>query len=76
MALNYHNHSFHKKTYNLHHYRKRLLTLIMLSMDISYFENSVDPDQLASRKPADQELRCFLSVCKCMHVKTKIMKFK
>ena len=30
-------------------------------------ENSVDPDQLASQKPADQEPRCFSLVLK-MHV--------
>ena len=27
--------------------------------DISCYENSVDPDQLASDKPADQGLLCF-----------------
>ena len=31
--------------------------------DISYFENSVDPDQLASEKPADQDRHCFHSAC-------------
>ena len=31
----------------------------MVNSDISCFENSVDPDQLASRKPADQDLYCF-----------------
>ena len=35
------------------------LTLTMLSPDISCFENSVDPDQLASEKPADQDQHCF-----------------
>ena len=24
-----------------------------------FFENSIDPDQLASEKPADQDQRCF-----------------
>ena len=29
-------------------------------------ENSVDPDQLASEKPADLDLRCFqLEMCQC-----------
>ena len=36
---------------------------------ISQFENSVDPDQLASVKPADQEPRCFPSVAGLMHDK-------
>ena len=31
------------------------LTLIMLNIDVSSFENSVDPDKLASEKPADQD---------------------
>ena len=31
----------------------------MLIQDISRFENSVDPFQLASEKPADQNLHCF-----------------
>ena len=31
----------------------------MLDQDISCFENSVDPDQLASQKPADQDLLYF-----------------
>ena len=31
----------------------------MLNLDISCFENSVDQDQLASKKPADQDLHCF-----------------
>ena len=33
------------------------LSLIMVDLDISWVENSVDPDQLAS---ADQDLYCFL----------------
>ena len=36
----------------------------MLIQDMSCFENSVDPDQLASEKPADQDLHCFLTACK------------
>ena len=28
-------------------------------LNISCFENSVDPDQLASQKPADQDPHCF-----------------
>ena len=31
----------------------------MFNLDTSCCENSVDPDQLASEKPADQELHCF-----------------
>ena len=31
----------------------------MLNSDISCFENSVDPDQLASEKQADEDLHCF-----------------
>ena len=31
----------------------------MLKMDIGCFENSVDPDQLASEKLADQDSYCF-----------------
>ena len=30
----------------------------MLSPDISFFENIVDQDQLASQKPADHDLQC------------------
>ena len=33
---------------------------IMLNRDMFCLENSVDPDQLASEKPADQDLHCFL----------------
>ena len=37
------------------------LALTMLNQDIPRFrfENSADPDQLASQKPADQDLHCF-----------------
>ena len=34
--------------------------------DILFRENSVDSDQLASRKPADQDLHCFM--CMAMNV--------
>ena len=34
--------------------------MTMLKADISRFENSIDPDQLASQKPADQDPHCFL----------------
>ena len=34
-------------------------TLTMLKADISSFENGVDLDQLASKKPADRDLLCF-----------------
>ena len=36
--------------------QRNILTLTMLSLDISGFEKSVDPDQLASKKPTDQDL--------------------
>ena len=35
------------------------LTLTLRYRDISWFENSEDPDQLASEKPAAQDLHCF-----------------
>ena len=35
------------------------LTLTMLNLDVPCFENSVDPDQLASEKPADHTPHCF-----------------
>ena len=35
------------------------LTPTMLIVDISRFENCVDPDQLASERSADQHLYCF-----------------
>ena len=38
----------------------------MLNPDIFCFENSVDPDQLASEKPADQDPHSFHSACKYM----------
>ena len=38
----------------------------MSNPDIPGFENSVDPDQLASKKPADQDPHCFHSACKYM----------
>ena len=42
---------------------QELLTLNMLSPDISCLENSVDPDHLASEKPADQDPHYF-PLCK------------
>ena len=36
-----------------------MLTLNTLNLNISCFKNSVDLDQLASKKPADQDLHCF-----------------
>ena len=36
----------------------------MLGWNISCFENSVDPDQLASKQQADQDLVFFYSACK------------
>ena len=35
----------------------------MLNPEISVFENNVDPDQLASEKPADQDPHCIYSAC-------------
>ena len=32
---------------------------LMPTIEISCFENSADPDQLASKKPTDQEPHCF-----------------
>ena len=34
------------------------LTLVLLNPDIPSFANSVDPDQLASKKPTDLDLHC------------------
>ena len=34
-------------------------TIIIKHFHISRVENSVDPDQLASQKPADLDLHCF-----------------
>ena len=55
------------------------LTLTMFNLDRSCFENSMDSDQLASQKPADQDLNCFafyldnkcyqLESCKCIEYK-------
>ena len=36
-----------------------LLILTKLDPDISGLEKSVDPDQLASEKPADQDTHCY-----------------
>ena len=33
-------------------------TMTLLNQGIFNFENSVDPDQLASEKPADRDLHC------------------
>ena len=38
----------------------------MLNLDISCLEKCVDPDQLASEKPADQDPHCFQSACRRM----------
>ena len=38
------------------------LTHTLLKQDITYYENSVDPNQLASEKPADQEPHCSLNL--------------
>ena len=39
--------------------KKSALTLTMLNSDTFVFENTVDPDQLASEKPANQDPHCF-----------------
>ena len=39
--------------------RNTLICLFGLNMDTPCFENSVDPNQLASKKPADQDPHCF-----------------
>ena len=31
----------------------------MLNQDVTFFEHSVDPDQMASEKLADQDPHCF-----------------
>ena len=46
--------------------KQRNLNLAMLKPDISCFKNCVDPDQLASQKPADQDPHCFL-ICLLIH---------
>ena len=38
---------------------ENVLTLTMLNLDVPCFVNIVDSDQLASEKPADQDLHCF-----------------
>ena len=40
-------------------FSEQRLIFTMLKPDISRFESSVDPDQLASEKPADQDLQYF-----------------
>ena len=41
-------------------------TLTVLNLNISYFENSVDPDQLDSEKPSDRDPHClYLPVNSC-----------
>ena len=39
----------------------------MQILDISGFKKSVDPDQLASEKPADQGPHCFLFILFVKH---------
>ena len=38
-----------------------MFAFTMLNLDMSCFENIVDPDQLASEKPADQGPYCFFN---------------
>ena len=40
------------------------ISLATKDMYITCFENNVGPDQLASKKPADQDLHCFHFDCK------------
>ena len=42
------------------------LTFTMLNPDLFCFENIVDPNQLASLKPADQDPHCF-PLCLSIH---------
>ena len=37
----------------------KIITITMLNLDKSCFENTVDPGQPASEKPADQDSHCF-----------------
>ena len=48
----------------------RDLILILLNQDLSFFENSVEPDQMAFlRKPSDQDPHCFpLLVTACLYL--------
>ena len=50
------------------------LTFIMRNLAISDFEISVDPDQLTSEKPSDQDPYCFHSACRYLHIITGILK--
>ena len=43
--------------------------LLMLNLDMSCFENSVNPDQLVSMKQADQDPHCFFhSTCSLVNI--------
>ena len=46
--------------------KRKKINLTMLNPYISRFENSADPDQLASEKPADQDAYCF-PLCLLLH---------
>ena len=37
-----------------------MIILTTLNPEISCFENSIDPDQLAPKRPADLDQHCFL----------------
>ena len=52
-----------KARYNSRSNFKTIPLNTKLSPDMSSFENSVDPDQLASEKPADLDPHCFYSAC-------------
>ena len=49
--------NWRKKHYSK--YVRHTLILTILNPDLSHYENSVDSDQLASEKPADQDPHCF-----------------
>ena len=56
----------------------QILTFTILHLDVYYFENSVDLDQLASQKPADRDLHCFtiLLVSTCLWESFKFIRYK
>ena len=47
-------------------------SIILLSLDMSFFEINVDPDQPASKKPTDQGLRC-VPLCLLINCKPETM---
>ena len=53
------NQSVHEKMALIANSQATPQTLSMKNLNISCFENTVDPDQLASKKPANQDPHCF-----------------